>query len=167
MQPASEHHIPDGLLASITLLSEKPRHGVTSRKSTLQSGIYEANSTAAIGLRFRCWETASGTVDAPNKDVPIGINIFNCPDANGHDPCANTWKQSSCVVNKPFNTVKDDFFAGTAGAAFFGGVAASGTGAGGVIRGVISTVGKEAFSRSNYVFARDYEYSICVRGRMR
>ena len=69
MQPASEHHIPDGLLASITLLSEKPRHGVTSWESALQSGINEANSTAAIGLRFRCWEIASGTVVAPNKTL--------------------------------------------------------------------------------------------------
>ncbi len=68
MQPASEHHIPDGLLASITLLSEKPRHGATSRKSAPQSGIHEANSTAAIGLQFRCWEIASGTVDAPSNE---------------------------------------------------------------------------------------------------
>ena len=67
MQPASEHHIPDGLLASMTLLSEKPRHGVASRKSAPHPGINEANSTAPIGLRFRCWEIVSGTVDAPNN----------------------------------------------------------------------------------------------------
>ena len=71
MQPASEHHIPDGLLASMTLLSEKPRHGVAGRKSALQSGIDEANSTAAIGLRCRCWEIASDPVDAPNKACSV------------------------------------------------------------------------------------------------
>ncbi len=77
MQPASEHHIPDGLLASITLLSEKPRHGATSRKSAPQSGIHEANSTAAIGLQFRCWEIASGTVDAPSKLTSLLRKIGN------------------------------------------------------------------------------------------
>jgi hypothetical protein len=71
--------------------------------------------------------------------VPIGIDIFHCPS------CVNTWKQSNCLVNKPFNTAKDDLIAGTAGAAFFGGIAASGSGAGSVIKGIVSTVGKEAF----------------------
>src|ERR1700719_2099268 len=51
MHPASEHHIPDGLLAASLLLSEKPRHGVTSKNPALHLGINEANSTAAIGLR--------------------------------------------------------------------------------------------------------------------
>jgi hypothetical protein len=75
---------------------------------------------------------------APSKDVPIGIDIFHCPS------CVNTWKQSNCVVNKPFNTAKDDLVAGTAGAAFFGGVAASGSGPGNVFKGAAEYVGKEA-----------------------
>jgi hypothetical protein len=54
----------------MTLLSEKPRHGVASRKSAPHPGINEANSTAPIGLRFRCWEIVSGTVDAPNNGTP-------------------------------------------------------------------------------------------------
>jgi hypothetical protein len=60
-------HVLDGLPASMTLLNEKPCHGVTSWESATQSGINEANSTAAIGLRFRGWEIASGTVVAPNN----------------------------------------------------------------------------------------------------
>ncbi len=51
MHPASEHHIPDGLLAASVLLSEKPRHGVASKNPALNQGINEANSTTAIGLR--------------------------------------------------------------------------------------------------------------------
>ena len=78
MQPASEYHIPDGLLASMTLLSEKPRHGVTSWESAPQSGINEANCTAAIGLRFRCSEIASGPVDAPNNAPTQQLSQLAC-----------------------------------------------------------------------------------------
>jgi hypothetical protein len=94
MQPASEHHIPDGLLASMTLLSEKPRHGVASRKSAPHPGINEANSTAPIGLRFRCWEIVSGTVEAPSNGIsstyppntpktPDQCSIYNNGTASG------------------------------------------------------------------------------------
>jgi RHS repeat-associated protein len=75
---------------------------------------------------------------APSKDVPLEYDIFHCPS------CVNTWKQSDCVVNKPFNTVKDDLVVGATGAAFFGGVAHSGTGAGSILKGAANYVGKEA-----------------------
>ena len=67
MQLASSTHAPDGLLATLTLLSEKPRHGVTSSHAAPLQGIDGRNSTAVLGLRFRCYENASGTVVAPNK----------------------------------------------------------------------------------------------------
>ena len=51
MQLASGTHIPDGLLAAMTLLNEKPRHGVESRNPAPHPGIDERNSTVAIGLR--------------------------------------------------------------------------------------------------------------------
>ena len=51
---------------------------------------------------------------------PIGLNIWNCPDATGYDACANTWKQSDCVVNKPFTTAADDLKWATGGAVFVG-----------------------------------------------
>lgn len=37
--------------------------------------------------------------DAPNNDVPPGINIWNCPDASGNDPCANTWNNAATAVS--------------------------------------------------------------------
>jgi hypothetical protein len=67
MELHSNAHIPDGLLATMTLLSEKPRQGVPSRESALNQGIGERNCTAHLGLRFRSSETASDLVDAPNN----------------------------------------------------------------------------------------------------
>jgi hypothetical protein len=65
--------IPDGLLASITLLSEKPRLGVPSRKSAPQQRIDERNCTAVLGLRFPCSEIVSGTVVAPNNGIKAKV----------------------------------------------------------------------------------------------
>jgi len=67
MELHSNAHIPDGLLASMTLLSEKPRLGVPSRESALHPGIDERNSTAVLGLRFGWSGIVSGTVVAPSK----------------------------------------------------------------------------------------------------
>jgi len=99
MELHSNAHIPDGLLASMTLLSEKPRLGVPSWESALHQGIDERNSTALLGLRFRCSEIVSGTVDAPNnaptvshclgvaaadKGVSIGLDILGAIPAVGN-----------------------------------------------------------------------------------
>jgi hypothetical protein len=51
MHPASEHHIPEGLLAASLLLNENSRLGLTTKNHALNQGIHEDNSTAAIGLR--------------------------------------------------------------------------------------------------------------------
>jgi len=51
MQLGSHAQIPDGLLAEIALLREKPHQGVPSRNLALHQGIDEHNSTAALGLR--------------------------------------------------------------------------------------------------------------------
>jgi hypothetical protein len=67
MELHSNAHIPDGLLATMTLLSEKPRHGVTSWESALQSGIGFRISSTAMDFQFRCSGIVSGTVVAPNK----------------------------------------------------------------------------------------------------
>jgi RHS repeat-associated protein len=48
---SSTSQIPDGLLAAMTLLSEKPHQGVPSRNLAPHQGIDERNSTAALGLR--------------------------------------------------------------------------------------------------------------------
>jgi hypothetical protein len=67
MELHSNARIPDGLLATMTLLSEKPRQGVPSRESALHPGIDERNCTAVLGLRFGWSGIVSGTVDAPNN----------------------------------------------------------------------------------------------------
>jgi hypothetical protein len=84
MELHSNAHIPDGLLATMTLLSEKPRQGVPSRESALNQGIGERNCTAHLGLRFRSSETASDLVDAPNN--------------NGQQPTPqHFWQKPGCL----------------------------------------------------------------------
>jgi RHS repeat-associated protein len=51
MQLSSGTQIPDGLLAAMTLLDEKPRLGVPTWNPAPQPGINEHNSTVAIGMR--------------------------------------------------------------------------------------------------------------------
>ena len=74
--------------------------------------------------------------NAPSNDM--AYDIFHCPS------CVNTWKQSDCVVNKPFTTAADDLKWGVAGAAFVGASSNMGSGIGATIRGGIATIGKEA-----------------------
>ena len=70
--------------------------------------------------------------------MPIGIDIFHCPS------CVNTWKQSNCVVNRPFTTAANDLKSGVYGAAFVGVSSHMGEGIGATIKGGIATIGKEA-----------------------
>ena len=74
---------------------------------------------------------------------PIGLNIWNCPDATGYDACANTWKQSDCVVNKPFTTAADDLKWATGGAAFVGLSGSMHSGARAMLKGAIKEVGAD------------------------
>jgi hypothetical protein len=69
MQLGSDAQIPDGLLAAMTLLNEKPHQGVPSWKSALHQGIDEANSTAAIGIRASAQLIASGHVILVKKET--------------------------------------------------------------------------------------------------
>ena len=62
---SSTTQIPDGLLAAMTLLREKPHQGVPSRNLAPHQGIDERNSTAALGLRAsehlnRVWPRYTG-----------------------------------------------------------------------------------------------------------
>jgi hypothetical protein len=96
MELHSNAHIPDGLLAAMTLLSEKPRHGVTSWESAPHQGIDERNCTAAIGLRFRGWEIVSGTVVAPNNGQSYSF-------------VKQWWKDvKNCVGNVALPTIAND-----------------------------------------------------------
>lgn len=77
MHPASEHHIPDGLLAASLLLSEKPRHGVASKNPALHLGINEANSTAAIGLRAGLLlNRVQSRYTGKERDAESGLDFF-------------------------------------------------------------------------------------------
>ena len=69
MQLAPGTHIPDGLLATMTPLSEKPRHGVTSWESAPHPGIAFRISSTSIDFRFRGCEIVSGPVVAPNNQI--------------------------------------------------------------------------------------------------
>jgi RHS repeat-associated protein len=78
MQLSSNAHIPDGLLAEIALLSEKPHQGVPSWNLALHQGIDERNSTAAIGLRAgqhlnRAWSRYTGK----ERDAESGLDNFD------------------------------------------------------------------------------------------
>lgn len=65
MQLGCDSHIPDGLLAAIALLSEKPRLGVPSRNPAPNLGLDERNCTALLCLQFACSKTMSGPVEDP------------------------------------------------------------------------------------------------------
>ena len=105
MELVSGSHIPDGLLAAITLLSEKPRQGVPSWNPAPIQGISEANCTALLGLRFGCSGIASGTVVAPSKPTP----------------CKNGLGTGGAGVGAGYNL---DAGVGAAGASSTGGVGA-------------------------------------------
>ncbi len=64
MELSPNSRVPDGLLAAMTLLSEKPHQGLPSWESAPHPGIDERNCTALLGLRFRSSEIVSGTVVA-------------------------------------------------------------------------------------------------------
>jgi hypothetical protein len=67
MQLASRLAFPELLLAAMPQLSEKPRMGVRSKNQAWHPGFNVCNSTAAIGLQFRCSGIVSGPVVAPNN----------------------------------------------------------------------------------------------------
>jgi RHS repeat-associated protein len=77
MQLGSDAQIPDGLLAAMTLLNEKPHQGVPSWNLALHQGIDERNSTAAIGIRAsaqlnRVWPRYTGK----ERDAESGLDYF-------------------------------------------------------------------------------------------
>ncbi len=67
MQLGIESHIPDGLLAENALLAENSRQGVPTSTHALHRGLQFAISSTYMGLQFRCSETASDPVVAPNN----------------------------------------------------------------------------------------------------
>jgi len=77
MQLSSDVRIPDGLLAAMTLLREKPHLGVSSRNPALYQGPTVCNSTTALGLRGqaelnRVWPRYT----AKERDTESGNDYF-------------------------------------------------------------------------------------------
>jgi RHS repeat-associated protein len=124
MHPASEHHIPDGLLAAGVLLSEKPRHGVASKNPALNQGINEANSTAAIGLRAGLLlNRVQSRYTGKERDAESGLDNFEAryygssmgrfmsPDGvfDGSSPDnPQSWNLYSYVQNNPIINTDPD-----------------------------------------------------------
>ena len=67
MESTLNHAFPESLLAAMPQLSEKPHMGVPSKNPAWHPGFNVCNSTAVLGLQFRCSETVSGPVVAPNN----------------------------------------------------------------------------------------------------
>jgi hypothetical protein len=67
MQLASRLAFPEPLLAAMPQLREKPHLGFRSKNPAWHPGFNVCNSTAVLGLQFRCSETVSGPVVAPNN----------------------------------------------------------------------------------------------------
>jgi hypothetical protein len=103
MHPASEQHIPDGLLAASVLLNEKPRQGFETENPALHQSLNRANCTAALGLswgvvsetrsthemgRFISPDDFGGHLEDPqtlNKYAYAGNNPLRYTDPSGHD----------------------------------------------------------------------------------
>jgi hypothetical protein len=113
MELLSNAPIPDSLPASMTLLREKPRLGVPSRKSAPHQRIDQRNCTAGLGLRFPCSEIVSGTVVAPSNGV---VHSFVCGVFSGLVNAANPQNLNSTIGVG---------VGGSAGVGFILGVAAS------------------------------------------
>ncbi len=66
-------------LAACPQLAENSRQGVPTSTQTLYRGFEFAISSTYMGLQFRCSETVSGPVVAPNKAEPVGPteNVHN------------------------------------------------------------------------------------------
>jgi len=118
---SSTSQIPDGLLAAMTLLSEKPHQGVPSRNLAPHQGIDERNSTAALGLRAsehlnRVWSRYTGK----ERDTESGNDYFGAryyassmgrwlspdkPFADQHTSNPQSWNLYAYGRNNPLKNV--------------------------------------------------------------
>ncbi len=121
MELSPNSRVPDGLLAAMTLLSEKPRLGVPSWESALHQGIDERNCTALLGLRFRSSEIVSGTVVAQSNPTPKSPARLQCE------------KQAEQTLQSTNSSLNSTFYSNAADAAEEG--AAGGFGMGCVVVG--------------------------------
>jgi len=77
MQLASGTHIPDGLLAANTLLSEKLHRGFAAPKSTLHQGFGVAISSTALGIPGTLYDGRIGCrYTGKERDAESGLDYF-------------------------------------------------------------------------------------------
>ena len=125
MQLSSGSHIPDGLLAAMTLRNENSRLGVPSKNPALHQGINACNSTIVLGLqstaalnrvRSRCTgkerDAESGLDYFGARYYGSSMGRFQSPDPSGaafSDPGnPQSWNMYSYVQNNPLNAVDPD-----------------------------------------------------------
>ena len=94
MQLGIESRIPNGLLAANALLAENSRQGVPTSTQALYQGFQFAISSTYMGLQFRCYESVSGTVVAPNNGPSLLSSIFK--------------DVKNCIANVALPTIKND-----------------------------------------------------------
>jgi hypothetical protein len=74
MQLGIESQIPEGLLAANALLAENSRQGVPTSTQALYPGFEFAISSTYKGFQFRCSESASDPVVAPNNPTLMNVS---------------------------------------------------------------------------------------------
>jgi RHS repeat-associated protein len=117
MQLSSGTHIPDGLLAAMTLRNENSRLGVPTKNPALHQGIDASKSQTAMGLqtltttarvRSRCTgkerDTESGLDDFGPRYYASTMGRFMSPDdVGGHLEDPQTLNLYSYVGNNPLS----------------------------------------------------------------
>jgi RHS repeat-associated protein len=77
MHPASEQHIPDGLLAAGVLLAEKPRQGFGVESHTVHQGFGVAISSTSLGIIGPLYDTRIGyRYTGKERDAESGNDYF-------------------------------------------------------------------------------------------
>ena len=125
MHPASEHHIPDGLLAASVLLAENSRQGSATSTHALHRGFGFVISSTSLGIkgslydgdvRSRCTgkerDTESGNDYFEARYFGSSMGRFLSPD-NGdggdNDPSnPQSWNLYSYVQNNPLTSTDPD-----------------------------------------------------------
>jgi RHS repeat-associated protein len=117
MHPASEFHIPDGLLAANALLSEKLHQGFATPKSTLHQGFSVSISSTPLGIIGPLYDAGTGSrYTGKERDAESGNDYFGAryygssmgrflsPDPllnSGRPDNPQTWNRYTYALNNP------------------------------------------------------------------
>ena len=77
MHPASEQHIPDGLLAASVLLAEKPRQGSATSTHAMYQGFGVAISSTSLGIKGSLYDgDVRSRCTGKERDTESGLDYF-------------------------------------------------------------------------------------------